>query len=161
MALAVERSLIIIKPDALQRNLLGEIVHRFERKGLQIIGMKMTKLSDITLDEHYAHHKDKPFFASLKNYMQSSPVVVMALTGFNAVKAVRLIVGPTKGYEADAGSIRGDFAMSSQTNIVHASDSPENGEMEIKRFFDDSELFDYRKPDYEFVYGEEEREDIK
>lgn len=157
MALIYERTVIIIKPDAIQRNLLGEIIHRFERKGLQIIGLKMTKLSDITLDEHYAHHKDKPFFISLKSYMQSSPVVVMALAGFNAVKATRLIVGPTKAYEADAGSIRGDFAMSGQSNVVHASDTPEAGETEIKRFFGEGELFEYRRLDYDFVYGDQEK----
>jgi len=152
-----EKTLIIIKPDALQRNLLGEIIHRFERKGLKIIGMKMMQLEDVLLEEHYSHHKDKPFFESLKKYMKSSPVVVMALSGIKAVSAVRLIVGPTKGYEADAGSIRGDFSMSGQTNIVHASDSLENAEKEIKRFFKPDELFDYKKIDFEFVYGEEER----
>ena len=152
-----EKTLIIIKPDALQRNLLGEIIHRFERKGLKIIGMKMMQLEDVLLEEHYSHHKDKPFFESLKKYMKSSPVVVMALSGIKAISAVRLIVGPTKGYEADAGSIRGDFSMSGQTNIVHASDSLENAEKEIKRFFKPDELFDYKKIDFEFVYGEEER----
>ncbi|TSD01544.1 MAG: nucleoside-diphosphate kinase, partial [Parcubacteria group bacterium Athens0714_26] len=90
-----EKSLIIFKPDALQRNLLGEIIHRFEKKGLKIIGLKMMQLEDILLEEHYEHHKDKPFFDSIKRYMKSAPVVVMAISGFNAVNAVRLIVGPT------------------------------------------------------------------
>ena len=152
-----EQTLIIIKPDALQRSLLGEIVSRFEKKGLKIIGMKMMQLGDVVLDEHYSHHKEKPFFAGLKKFMQSSPVVVMALSGFNAVSAVRLIVGPTKGYEADAGSIRGDLSISGQANIVHASDSPENARAEIGRFFKADELFSYKKADFEFVYGEEER----
>ncbi|MEK7575466.1 MAG: nucleoside-diphosphate kinase [Patescibacteria group bacterium] len=152
-----EKTLIIIKPDALQRNLLGEIIHRFERKGLKIIGMKMVQLEDILLDEHYCHHKSKPFFESLKNFMKSAPVVVMALSGLNAINAIRLTVGQTKGYEADAGTIRGDFSISGQANIVHASDSKENGELEIKRFFKKDELFEYRKIDFEFVYGEEER----
>jgi len=152
-----EKTLIIVKPDALQRSLLGEIISRFEKKGLKIIGLKMIQLEDILLDEHYCHHKGKPFFESLKNFMKSSPVAVMALSGLNAVSAVRLIVGPTKGYEADAGSIRGDFSISGQANIVHASDSAAAAETEIKRFFKNEELFNYKKVDYEFVYGEEER----
>ena len=154
-----ERTLVIIKPDAMQRNLLGEIIHRFERKGLKIIGLKMVQLEDALLDEHYCHHKGKPFFESLKNFMKSSPVVVLVLSGINAVKATRLITGATKGYEADAGTIRGDFSISGQANIVHASDSVENAEEEIRRFFAEDELFDYKKIDYEFVYGEEEREE--
>jgi len=154
-----ERTLIIIKPDALQRNLLGEIINRFERKGLKIVGLKMTSIDDLKIEEHYSHHKDKPFFESLKRYMQSSPAVVMVLAGKNAVSATRLIVGPTKGYEADAGSIRGDFSMSNQCNIVHASESPEIAETEIYRFFNENELFEYKKIDFEFIYGEDERED--
>jgi len=152
-----ERTLIIIKPDALQRNLLGEIIHRFEKKGLKIIGLKMAQLGDVLIEEHYGHHKDKPFFDSIKKYIKSSPVVVMALSGINTVKAVRLIVGPTKGYEADAGSIRGDFSMSIQTNIVHASESGEIAGTEINRFFKPEEMFDYKKIDFDFIYGEEER----
>ena len=153
----VQRSLIIVKPDALQRNLLGEIIHRFERKGLKLAGLKMISVNDILIDEHYSHHKDKPFFEGLKKYMQSSPVVVMAIEGFEAIDAIRLLVGPTKGREADAGSIRGDFAMSVQYNIVHASDSYENAKEEISRFFTEQELFDYKKVDFEFIYGEDER----
>lgn len=153
-----EKTLIIIKPDALQRNLLGEIVHRFERKGLKVIGVKMIRLDDEILSAHYYHHKEKPFFESLANFMKSSPVVVIALLGINAVKACRLIVGPTYGAEADAGSIRGDFSMSTQTNLVHASDSAENAEKEIERFFSEEELFEYKKHDSEFIYGDEELE---
>lgn len=145
----------------MQRNLLGEIIGRFEKKGLKIIGLKMTHLDDIILDSHYSHHKDKPFFSGLKKYMKHSPAVVMALEGINAVQAVRLIVGPTKGFEADAGSIRGDLSMSTQTNLVHASDSVETAEKEIYRFFNNDELFDYKKIDFEFIYGEEEREELE
>jgi len=152
----IERSLVIIKPDALQRNLMGEIIGRFEKKGLKIIGMKMAQLEDVLLEEHYSHHKDKPFFASLKKFMKSSPVVAIALEGLEAISAIRLIVGPTKGRAADAGSIRGDLGMSGQANLVHASDGPETAE-EIKRFFKDDELFNYSKGDWEWVYGEEER----
>ncbi|NOY35653.1 MAG: nucleoside-diphosphate kinase [bacterium] len=152
-----ERTLIIIKPDALQRNLMGEIIGRFERKGLKIVGMKMIQLEDVLLDEHYCQHKGKPFFESLKKFMKSAPVTAVVLSGINAIKATRLIVGSTKGYEADAGTIRGDLSVSGQANIVHASDSPESAELEIKRFFNSGEIFEYKKADYEFVYGEEER----
>lgn len=150
-----EKTLIIIKPDAIQRSLFGEILGRFEKKGLKIIGMKMMSIEDITIEEHYEHLKDKPFFQTLKGYMQSSPVVVMVLAGMNAISATRLIVGPTKGYEADAGSIRGDFSLSGQSNLVHASDSLEAAEKEVKRFFKEDELFDYEKPDYKLVYSED------
>lgn len=153
-----EKILIILKPDALQRNLLGKIIHRFERKGLKIVGMKMVRLDDKILEEHYSHHKDKPFFRALANFMESAPVILIALSGMNAINATRIIVGPTKGYEADAGSIRGDLSISGQANIVHASDSAESAEIEIKRFFKPEELFEYKKVDFEFVYGEEERE---
>jgi len=159
MGLHLEKTLVIIKPDAMQRNLFGEIITRFEKKGLRIVGLKMIELEDILLDEHYSHHKDKPFFGGLKNYMKSSPVMVMVLEGIEVISAVRLLVGPTKGRSADAGSIRGDFSMSGSTNLVHASDSVEAAESEIKRFFKDDELFSYRKVDFEFLYGEDEREE--
>jgi len=149
-----EKTLIIIKPDAIQRSLFGEILGRFEKKGLKIIGMKMMSIGDVVIEEHYEHLKGKPFFQTLKGYMQSSPVVVMVLSGMNAISATRLIVGPTKGYEADAGSIRGDFSLSGQSNLVHASDSLEAAEKEVKRFFKEGELFDYEKPDYKLVYSE-------
>ncbi|TRZ80075.1 nucleoside-diphosphate kinase [bacterium] len=152
-----ERTLIVIKPDALQRNLLGEIIARFERKGLKIIGLKMVSMDDVLLEKHYSHHKNKPFFTSLKKYMKSSPVIMMVLEGLEVVNAVRLITGITKGREADAGTIRGDFAMSSQCNIIHASDSSDSAEKEIYRFFNNDELFGYTKVDFDYIYGEEER----
>lgn len=150
-----ERSLIIIKPDAIQRNLLGEVISRFERKGLKIVGLKMMQIEDVLLEEHYAHIKDKPFFPGIKDFMKSSPVAVLALAGINAVASIRLIVGPTRGYEAGAGTIRGDFSMSTQSNIVHASDSVEAGALEIARFFQPEELFDYKKIDTDFIYSAE------
>ena len=149
-----EKSLIIIKPDAMQRSLLGEIVHRFERKGLRIAGMKMVALEDVMLEEHYSHLKDKPFFKDIKKFMKASPVVVMVVAGINAIAAIRLIVGPTKSYEAAAGTIRGDFSMSGSSNIIHASDSPESAEQEIKRFFTQEEIFDYEKTSEYFLYSE-------
>ncbi len=152
----MEKTLIIIKPDALQRNLLAEIIGRFERKGLKIVGLKMIQLSDVLLEEHYAHHKDKPFFEGLKVFMKSSPVVAMVLAGMEAVKVVRQLCGATSGREADIGTIRGDLAISKQ-NIVHASDSAEAAEKEIWRFFNTDEIFDYQKIDYDYLYGEDER----
>lgn len=149
-----EKSLIIIKPDAVQRNLVGSIVTRFENKGLKIIGMKMMSIEDTLLEEHYAHIKDKPFFPGIRDFMKSCPVVVMAVEGINAISAIRIIVGPTKAWEADAGTIRGDFSLSTQSNIVHASDSVENGEIEVKRFFNKDEIFSYSKIDTDFIYAE-------
>ncbi|MBI4359565.1 MAG: nucleoside-diphosphate kinase [Candidatus Jacksonbacteria bacterium] len=149
----MERTIIILKPDALQRNLVGEILARFERKGLKVIGCKMMRLNDAILADHYAHHKDKPYFPQIKEFMKHSPVIVVALEGTGAIEGVRLISGATKGVDADAGTIRGDFAMSNQ-NLMHASDSPETAEAEIKRFFKTEELFDYKKLDDCMVYEE-------
>lgn len=149
-----EKVLIIMKPDAIQRNLVGEIIARFERKGLKINGLKMLNLEDMLLEDHYSHIKDKPFFAGIKTFMKSSPVVAMAISGIEAVQAVRIIVGPTKAYEAPAGTIRGDLAMSIQSNVVHASDSVENGVLEVARFFNDEELFYYDKIDYTLIYAD-------
>ena len=147
--------MILIKPDALQRNLLGEIVNRFEKKGLKIIGLKMLHLDEVLLKEHYGKYEDQPFFKSLKRYMSSSPIVAMVLSGIKAMSVVRVIVGPTKGYEASAGTIRGDFSMSVQSNLVHAS--TEDPEKEIKIFFKPEELFSYKRLDFDYIYGEEER----
>lgn len=149
-----EKSLIIIKPDAVQRNLVGEVISRFEKKGLKIIGMKMMSIEDTLLEEHYAHIKDKPFFPGIRDFMKSCPVVVMAVEGINAVSALRLIVGPTKAWEANAGTVRGDFSLSTQSNIVHASDSVESGEIEVRRFFVEEEIFNYNKIDTDFIYAE-------
>jgi nucleoside-diphosphate kinase len=149
-----ERSLIIIKPDAIQRNLVGEIITRFEKKGLKIIGMKMLRAENTLLEAHYEHIADKPFFGRVRDFMQHSPVVALALEGIRAIDAIRILVGPTKGYEADAGSIRGDLTMSIQSNVVHASDSVENGEKEIARFFSEEELFEYNKIDEVMVFSD-------
>lgn len=152
-----EQTLVLLKPDALQRNLLGEIIHRFERKGLKIIGMKMIHLSDAQLDEHYAHIKDKPFFPGNKAFMSSYPVVAMVLSGIRAVNVVRTLLGPTKGHEAPAGTIRGDYSMSTQANIAHASDSLETAKGEVKRFFSEKELFSYKKLDFDLSYSDDEK----
>ncbi len=149
-----ERSLIIIKPDTIQRSLVGEIITRFERKGLKIQALKMMHLADALVDEHYAHLTDKPFYPGTKKFMKSAPVIVMVVAGIGAINAIRLIVGPTKGYEADAGSIRGDYSMSTQSNVVHASDSVENAVKEIKRFFKEEEILEYEKIGLEYVFSE-------
>jgi len=151
----MEKSLILVKPDGIQRGLVGEIISRFERKGLKLIGLKMMNLDDVMLEAHYAHLSDKPFFGEIKDFMKSSPIVAMAWEGGEgSVAAIRILVGPTKGHEAPAGTIRGDFGLSGSNNIVHASDSVENGKNEIDRFFEDDELFEYQKSQDKHVYGE-------
>jgi len=150
-----EKTLIILKPDAVHRGLMGEIIGRFERKGLKIVAMKMVQLEDAMIDAHYVHIKDKPFFVGIKNFMKTSPVVIMVLSGIGAVAATRLIVGPTKAYEADAGTIRGDLSFSTQSNMVHASDSVENGIEEIARFFGKDEVFEYKRNDFNYINAEE------
>lgn len=152
----MERTLILIKPDAIQRGLVGEITQRFERKGLKLIGVKMMHLDDVILREHYAHLVDKPFFAGLANFMKSSPVIAQCWEGVECVEAVRIIVGSTNARKADAGSIRGDLAMSMQSNVVHASDSLENAKKEVARFFESSELFEYNKNEWASVYAQDE-----
>lgn len=154
----IERTVVLIKPDAFQRGLVGEITHRFERKGLKIIGLKMMLLSDEILDEWYAHHKDKSFFKDLKSFMMWTPIIAMVWEGQEAISAVRKAVGTTKGYEAEAGSIRGDFGMSGQQNLIHASDSPESAAKEIGLLFSDEELFDYESASECLIYSREERE---
>jgi nucleoside-diphosphate kinase len=136
----MERTFIIIKPDAVQRGLTGEILKRFEQRGLRIIGMKMLRISQALAEKHYEIHKGKPFFAGLVNYITSSPVVVIALEGTNAVAAARKTIGATKPQEAEAGTIRGDYALEIGRNLVHGSDSVENGKIEVANFFTEAEL---------------------
>lgn len=151
---SVQRTLVLLKPDALQRDLLGEILQRFERKGLKLVALKLVHLSDAQLDEHYAHHVTKPFFAGLKKFMMQTPVVAMVLEGVESIEAVRKIVGATDPLKADAGTIRADFSMKTSSNLVHASDSPENAEAEVKRFFKVEELFTYEKISDRYAFGE-------
>ena len=152
----METTLVLLKPSCVQRQLIGEVLTRFERRGLRISGMKMMQLSDEILREHYAHLADKPFFPSLAASMQTSPVVALALSGVDAVKVVRAMAGVTNGREAAPGTIRGDFSMSNQQNIVHASDSVENAAIELNRFFRPEEIFDYQSGAFGYVYGEGE-----
>lgn len=153
----MERTLVLIKPDAVQRGLVGEIISRFEKKGLKLVGLKMMTLDEAVLREHYAHLADKPFFEGLSNFMKSSPVIALCLEGLEAVDAVRLVTGITKAREADGGTIRGDFAMSVSCNVVHASDSRESAEKEVPRFFNPDEIHEYFKSEYVHVYAEDER----
>lgn len=153
----MERTLVLIKPDALQRGLIGKIVERFERKGLKLIGCKMMALSDAVLKEHYAHIADKPFFGGIARFMASTPVIALCWEGLDVVETVRKLCGITKAREAEAGSIRGDFAMSIQCNVVHASDSKETAKTEVARFFRKEELFPYDKSEYVHVYSDDER----
>jgi nucleoside-diphosphate kinase len=152
-----EMTLVLLKPDALQRNLLGEIVRRFENKGLKVVGLKMLSMDEALVLEHYGKFKDKPFFAGIKKYMTASPIVAIALSGMKAVTVVRTMIGVTKSYEAAPGTIRGDFGMSMGANLVHASDPEEDPSGEVKRFFKPEELFSYQRADFEQVYGEEDR----
>ena len=153
-----ERTIVILKPDAVRRGVVGEIIHRFERRGLKIIGMKFEMLKEETLGEHYAHHREKPFFPGLVEFMTSAPALVMALQGKQVVSVVRAMCGPTHGTEATPGTIRGDFALSIQQNIIHASEDLEQAEKELKRFFSESEIFgNYVRADWEAVYAADER----
>lgn len=152
-----EKTLVLIKPDAIQRGLLGEIISRFEKKGLKLVGMKMMSLDEAILREHYAHIADKPFFSGVAKFMQSTPVIAMCWEGLEVVDTVRKITGITKARQAEAGSIRGDFAMSVSCNVIHASDTVENAQAEVKRFFKGDEVYSYDKSEYVHVYGEDER----
>ncbi|MGJ3239290.1 MAG: nucleoside-diphosphate kinase [Anaerolineae bacterium] len=138
--MATERTLIILKPDAVQRGLTGDIIKRFEQRGLRIIGMKLIHMSQELAEKHYDVHRERPFFNNLVNYITSAPVVVMALEGTDAIVAARNTIGSTKPAEAAAGTIRGDFALEIGRNLVHGSDSVENGQIEVGNFFDESEL---------------------
>lgn len=152
----LERTLVLLKPSAVERALIGEVISRFERKGLRIAGMKMLQLDDDILAEHYGHLKNKPFFGLLKASMMKTPVVAMCLEGVDAIAVVRYITGYTNGRKADPGTIRGDYCMSNQQNIVHASDSPEAAEAELKRFFRPEEIFDLGTLNLGCLYAEDE-----
>ncbi len=153
-----EQTLVLIKPDAIQRGLVGKIIDRFEIKGLKLLGMKMMALDEAVLREHYAHIADKPFYPGVEKFMKSTPVVAMCWGGLEVVDTVRRITGITKAREAEAGSIRGDFAMSVSCNVIHASDTIENALNEVARFFNKDELHTYDKSEYMHVYGDDERE---
>jgi len=143
----METTLVLLKPDCVQRNLMGEVIGRFERKGLTILGMKMIQLDDALINEHYGFLSDKPFFPSIVEYMKSSPIVAMAIKWANAVKTIRTMSGATNPVEALPGTIRWDFALSIDGNIMHASDSVATAEEELERFFKKEEIFEYERLD--------------
>ena len=152
MPLMLEKTFVMLKPDAIQRCVIGEIVSRFERKGLKIVAMKFVRLSKELTEKNYAMYKGKPFFHELLSHITSGPVVVMVLEGESAISVVRNIVGATDPKQALAGTIRGDFGLGMTKNIVHASDSKENAEREIGTFFNKNELVEYKRNDEEWIY---------
>ena len=139
----LERSLVLLKPDCIQRRLMGRVISRFEEKGLNVIGMKLMRVTQELARRHYAEHVEKPFYPGLEAYITSGPVVAMVVEGPEAIQVIRAMVGATNGLEAAAGTIRGDFSTSNQMNLVHASDGAESAEREVGIFFDHEELCPY------------------
>lgn len=148
----MEQSVVIVKPDGVQRGLIGEVIHRFERKGLKLVAIKMLSLDTELLEDWYVHHKEKPFFPALRDYMKSYPVVVMLWEGYEAINAIRKLTGITKSREAEPGTIRGDFGMSQQYNLIHASEDKEAADKEKSLMFKEEEIFDWSKTGHEHIY---------
>ena len=148
----MERTLIILKPDAVQRGLCGEILARFEKKGLQVVGMKMMKIPQKLAETHYQPHQGKPFYPGLVKFMTSSPVIVLALAGKGAIDISRKMMGKTFGSQAEPGTIRGDFGVSNSFNLIHGSDSPESAKRELGLFFKPDELLDWTPASQGWVY---------
>lgn len=148
----MERTLIIFKPDSVQRGLCGEILARFEKKGLQIAGMKLMRISQQLAATHYESHQGKPFYDGLVKFMTSSPVVVLALQGKDAIAICRKLMGATFGSKAEPGTIRGDFGVSNSFNLIHGSDSPEAAQRELGLFFKSEELIDWTPAIQGWVY---------
>lgn len=141
----MERTLIIVKPDAVQRGLIGEVIGRLERRGLKVVGLKMLQISRELAERHYGVHREKPFFAGLVDFITSSPVVVGVLEGPNAIAVTRNTVGATNPVEAAAGTIRGDFGLDIGRNLIHASDGPETAAHEVALFFSEDELVSWER----------------
>ncbi|VVB58749.1 Nucleoside diphosphate kinase [Candidatus Anstonella stagnisolia] len=152
----MERTLIILKPDCMQRRMCGEVFSRFEKRGFKVAACKMLRMSEKLCEEHYAHIKDKPFFPRIKEFMTSAPVIVMVLEGKEIVRLVRDMLGVTNARNAAVGTIRGDFALSNMMNLVHASDSVETAQKEIARFFKKDELFEWKGTLENSTYGTDE-----
>ena len=148
----MERTLIILKPDSVQRRLIGRLIQRFEEKGLAVAGMKLMRITRDLAERHYAPHKGKPFYPGLIDYVTSGPVVVMVLQGNRCIEIARTLMGKTFGYEAAPGTIRGDFGASRSFNLVHGSDSSESAATEIALYFREEELLDYAPAGTEWVY---------
>lgn len=141
-----------MKPDAVQRRLMGQVLSRFEEKGLQIVAAKLMHISEDLAKEHYGEHSEKPFFGGLVEYITSSAVLAMVIQGDDCISLIRKMVGATNPKEADLGTIRGDFALDMGRNIIHASDSPQSAGREISLFFDESEILEYEMPDTKLIY---------
>ena len=148
----MEQTLIILKPDAVQRGLMGKIITRFEDKGLKVVGSKFMQITPELAAVHYADHKEKPFYAGLVRFMISSPVLVLALEGVAAIAICRSMMGATFGSQADAGTIRGDFGVSNSFNLIHGSDSPEAASKELGIFFSDGEIISWDRASEEWIY---------
>lgn len=153
----MERTLVLLKPSALQRRLIGKIIGRIEDRGFIIAGLKMMQLDETILREHYAHLVDKPFFPSIVKSMTSTPVIALCLEGVEAVQTFRTMTGVTNGRKAAPGTLRGDFCLSGSENVVHASDSVENAKIEIARFFRPEELFEWQPADLKYLYAADEK----
>jgi len=149
----METTLIIIKPDAVQRGLMGQIIARFEHKGLQIIGAKFMRICPELASKHYAAHEGKPFYSKLVTFMTSSPVMVLAVRGVGAISVSRNLMGATFGREAKSGTIRGDLAMSQTLNLVHGSDSAESAARELSLFFNDNEIVEWDRTIESLIYS--------
>ena len=148
----MQRTLILAKPDAVQRGLVGRILTRFEEKGMKLVGMKLMHMSDELAAQHYSAHKDKPFYEGLVTFMTSSPIVAFALEGINAIEICRKMMGATFGSKAEAGTIRGDFGVSNSFNLIHGSDSPEAAAKELSLFFKEEELIEYDYAAHIWIY---------
>jgi nucleoside-diphosphate kinase len=148
----MDRTFIMIKPDGVQRGLVGDVVARFERRGLKVVGLKMLMVSEKLAKEHYAEHAAKPFFPSLVSFIRSGPVVAMVIEGKDVVPIVRSMVGATSPRNASPGTIRGDLALDTGRNVIHASDSPDSAKREISLYFDNSEIAAYKRIDEQWLY---------
>lgn len=149
----MERTLVLLKPDSVQRRLIGKLIGRLERKGLQVIGLKLVQATKELAEKHYDAHKARPFFGSLIQFLTGGPTVAIALEGPNAVAVVRNLMGPTDGSKAAPGTVRGDFAISIQNNLVHGSDSVENANVELALWFCPESLVSYKMVDQPWVLG--------
>jgi nucleoside-diphosphate kinase len=152
----MERTLVILKPDAVQRGLMGRILSRFEDKGLKVVAARFQRLSEALLEKHYEAHRGKPFYDGLLRFMSESPVMVMVLEGVGAIAVSRKMMGATFGRDADPGTIRGDFGISRSYNLIHGSDSPESAEREIALFFDANEIVEWQPAGHTWVYDAED-----
>jgi nucleoside-diphosphate kinase len=148
----MQKTLVIIKPDAVQRRLIGKIINRFEEKGLEIIGLKLTVISEELAKEHYSVHDGKDYYKKLVTFMTSGPVVMLVLRGKKAIDVTRKLMGSTFGYEAAPGTIRGDYAISKRFNLLHGSDSVESAEREISLFFENGDLMQNEQSDLKWIY---------